>query len=87
MSNAIPVLGTALVEAAPENIESYVEAILRLLEDSATYDKLRSACPELARQFLDRSQSYPAAIDRLLAHVFPRWQLLRDYEPLFARVG
>jgi glycogen(starch) synthase len=86
LSNAIPVLGPAVIEAEPEIIESYVEAILTLAESRATYDRLSNACPELARQFLDRGRSYPAAIDRLIAHLFPNWKPLAHYEPLFARL-
>jgi hypothetical protein len=80
------VLGPAVIEAEPEIIESYVEAILTLAENRATYDRLSNACPELARQFLDRGRSYPAAIDRLIAHLFPNWKPLAHYEPLFARL-
>jgi glycosyltransferase involved in cell wall biosynthesis len=87
LSNAIPVLAPAVAEAIPEDIESYVAQILNLSGDQATYNRLRDACPQLSRQFLDRSQSYPAAVDRLIAHLFPTWKLLADYEPLFARIG
>jgi glycosyltransferase involved in cell wall biosynthesis len=87
LSNAIPVLGPALMEAEPENIESYVGAILRLAEDKATYSRLCNACPGLARQFLDRSQSHPAALDLLIAHHFPGWKRLNNYEPIFERIG
>ena len=86
LSNAIPVLGPALIEADPENIESYVQAILQLAENRVLYEKLSVACPDLAGQFLDRSQSFSAAIDRLIAYVFPGSALLKDYEPLFARI-
>ena len=86
LSNAIPVLGPALIETEPENIESYAKAILRLAEDRVTYDQLSNACLRLAGQFLDRSQSYPAAIDRVIAHLFPNWKTLDSYEPLFARL-
>jgi glycosyltransferase involved in cell wall biosynthesis len=87
LSNAIPVLGGAVAEAEPENIESYATAVLKLAEDHATYDRMRSACPQLAKQFLDRSQSYPAALDRLIASLFADWKPLRDYESIFARLG
>ena len=87
LSNAIPVLGPALVEAEPENIESYVEAILKLAANRYFYEKLNSVCRELARQFLDRSQSYPAAIDRLIAHLFQGWHPLNNYDLLFARIA
>jgi glycosyltransferase involved in cell wall biosynthesis len=84
LSNVIPVLGPALVEAEPENIESYVLAILKLTEDRYLYEHLSAATPELARQFLNRAQSLPAAIDRLIAHVFQSWKPLNDYNLLFA---
>jgi glycosyltransferase involved in cell wall biosynthesis len=87
LSNALPVLGAALLEVEPENIESYVNAIVKLTEDRTTYHRLSNACPALSRQFLDRSQSYPAAVDRLIARLFPGWKALNNYEPLFARVG
>ncbi len=87
LSNALPVLGPAIAVAEPENIESYVEAIKKLVEDRSAYDRLRGACPDLALQFLDRSQSYPAAVDRLIAHLRRGWIPLRDFEPLFARLA
>jgi glycosyltransferase involved in cell wall biosynthesis len=86
LTNALPVLGPALVEVEPESVESYAGAIIKLAKDRTAYDRLCNACPKLATQFLDRSQSYPAAIDRLIGHLFPDWKLLSDYEPLFARL-
>jgi glycosyltransferase involved in cell wall biosynthesis len=87
LSNAVPVLGPSLMEAEPEDIESYVRAIRRLAEDASTYTRLRNACPELAKQFIDRARSYPAATDLLIGHLFPGWKQLKNYEPLFARIG
>lgn len=86
LSNALPVLGPAIQEAESENVDSYVEAIVALAKNRAIYEQRQSACAALARQFIDRSKSYPAAMDRLIAHVFPRWQLLNDYTSLFARI-
>ena len=87
LSNAIPVLGPALALAEPENIDSYVAAIRMLAEDCAAYDQRSQASPALASQFVDRSLGYPAAIDRLVAHLFPNWKLLQSYEPLFERIS
>lgn len=87
LSNALPVLGPAIIEAQPENVESYAEAIATLAEDRETYDRLSSACSDLARQFLDRSQSYPAAVDRLIAHLSRDWTPLQNYEHLFERIA
>src|SRR5262249_16560051 len=86
VSNALQVLGPAVLEAEVENIQSYVDAILKLVEDRALYERLSASCPKLALQFFDRSQSYVAAMDRLIAHVFPSWTVLDDYQPIFARV-
>jgi len=87
VSNAIPVLGAAIVEAQPENIDSYVRAILSLADDQKAYARAADACPALAQQFLDRSQSYPAAIDRLIAHAFPKWTALASWDPVFAPIA
>lgn len=86
LSNAIPVLGPAIAEAQPDDIDSYVNAILTLAEDPATYERLRNACAELSLQFLDRSRSYPAAMDRLLVELFPGWKPLDSYERLFDQI-
>jgi glycosyltransferase involved in cell wall biosynthesis len=86
LSNALEVLGPAIVEAQPENIESYVAAILKLVEDRALYERLSAACPALSRQFFDRSQGMPGALDRVMSHLFPGWRLLDDYAPIFTRM-
>jgi len=86
LTNALPVLGPAIIEAEPDNIESYIRAILSLAEDRALYDRLSNACPDLARQFMDRSRSCPAAVDRLIAHLRPGWSLLESYDRLFQRI-
>ena len=57
LSNAIPVLGEAIIEAQPESIESYASAILTLAGDRRIYGKLQNACPDCARQFFDRSRA------------------------------
>jgi glycogen(starch) synthase len=87
LSNAITVLGPAIIEAEPDNIESYVQGILTLAEDRALYERMSNACQDLARQFLDRSQSFPAAVDRLIAHLRPDWDLLESYDRLFQRIA
>lgn len=86
LSNAIVPLGPAILEVEPENIAGYAQAVQILASDRTVYDQLSSACPELAQQFLDRRQSYSAAIDRLIAHLFPNFEMLNDYEQIFARL-
>jgi glycosyltransferase involved in cell wall biosynthesis len=83
---ALEVLREACVEAETDNVASYVEAILTLAENPGIYAQLENACPRLAQQFYDRSQSYPAAVDRLLASTFPSWKLSASYDPLFDRI-
>jgi glycogen synthase len=84
---ALEVLRDACVEAETDNVASYVDAILTLAGNPGLYAQLKNACPRLAQQFYDRSQSYPAAVDRLLARTFPSsWKLSAFYEPLFDRI-
>jgi glycosyltransferase involved in cell wall biosynthesis len=66
VTNAFDVIGPATVQAVTDHVASYVSAILSLIETPTLYEGLRAECPKLALQFLDRSQSYPAALDRLL---------------------
>jgi glycogen synthase len=78
-----PVVATA----EPNNVNSYVKAIKVLAEDSVTYNRLHDSCRDTARQFLDRSQSYPAAIDRLIAYIFSDWEVLETYDEIMERVA
>lgn len=68
VTNAFDVLGEAIVRANTDDVNSYVHAITLLATDPALYAKLKAACSALSQQFLDRSQSYPSALDRLLSH-------------------
>jgi len=93
VTNASEVIGAATIQAVTDDIDSYVRAILSLADDSALYDRLRDACEPLSRQFLDRSQSFPAAVDRMLAEL-TQSRCLDSYDALFldgakvtARVG
>ncbi len=67
LSNALPVIGDAIAEAVPEDVESYVAALLRLAEDPVFYEERRAACAPAALQFLDRTQGYDVAIDRVVS--------------------
>lgn len=75
VTNAFDVIGPATVHAITDDIPSYVNAILSLIENPLLYERLHARCPTLALQFLDRSQSYPAALDRLLESVTGQRQL------------
>jgi glycosyltransferase involved in cell wall biosynthesis len=72
VSNAFDVIGPAVVRAETDNIESYVSAILSLVNDRRLYAELRAQCPSLSKQFLDPSQGYSAAVNRLIMRLFPK---------------
>ena len=86
VTNAFDVIGPAIIQAITDDATSYVEAISSLIGNRAAYDGLQSACPSLALQFIDRSQSYPAALDRLLELVIgqPR---LSGYTEVFKEIA
>jgi glycogen synthase len=83
LSNALPVIGAAIAEAEPEDIDSYVRIIRHLTQDRAAYDQLQAACHPASRIFLDRSQGYAAATDRLICHLTLGMLPLEDYEGLY----
>ena len=85
VTNAFDVIGTATINAKTDDVESYIGAILSLIQDQALYERLRAECPTLAPQFLDRSQSYPAALDRLLEILTGR-KALTDYTGVFREI-
>lgn len=87
LSNALPVLGAAIAEAAPQDLDGYVEAILSLATDSAAYAARAAACDVLAGQFFDRGRSYPAAFDRLLVSLGEAPGNLDVPETVFERLG
>jgi glycosyltransferase involved in cell wall biosynthesis len=69
VSNALPVLGDAIAVAQPDDVASYAEAVRRIVEEPALYERLRAACPAAAAQFLDRRRSYAAAVAQLVATI------------------
>lgn len=68
LSNALPVIGPAIQEAQPESVVSFVDAIEAIGTSPERWRKLQTATSACRQQFLDRSLSYAAAIDRLLAY-------------------
>jgi glycogen(starch) synthase len=76
VSNALPVLGPAIAETIPEDIESYIDAIARLATDRGEFERLRDACVPLREQFFDATRSYPAAIDRMMSILEVHWKTL-----------
>ena len=85
VANAFDVIGDAAIRAETDDVASYVRAIRSLIQDPELYRRSRSECPKVAPQFLDRAQSYPAALDRLLVRVLAQ-PALSDYTAIFRRI-
>jgi glycogen(starch) synthase len=69
---ALEVLRPACFEAIPEDVDSFVRGVLEMSSDRDYYERLRSACPELAEPFYDRAYGQTAALRRALAsHLEP----------------
>ena len=64
---ALEVLRPACIEAKTNDVESYVEAILKLIYDPNQYRMLCKACPDLQEQFYDREQGLTATLKRILS--------------------
>jgi glycosyltransferase involved in cell wall biosynthesis len=54
------------IEVPPEDVDAYAQAILTLVDDTATYERLRGNCRNVGMQFLDESKSFGAAVRRVL---------------------
>jgi glycosyltransferase involved in cell wall biosynthesis len=83
LSNALPVIGESIEAAQPQSVPSYVAAIERLAGDPAHWQSLRAATATCRVQFLDRSRSYAASMDALLASVSGKPVDALDYASLF----
>lgn len=69
LSNALPVVGPAVLEVEPEDVDGYAAAIRRLAEDRGLYGRLQEACSGVAGQFTDPQRSYGAAVTALIARL------------------
>ena len=66
LSNALDVIGPAIVEALPEDIESYVGAIRKLSTNKTFYQEKQLACSHLKNQFLDNINGLSAILEYTL---------------------
>lgn len=66
VTNTFDVIGPATIQVATDDVEGYADAVSQLAKDQSLRNRLTLACAEYAPQFLDRAQSYPAAVDRVL---------------------
>jgi hypothetical protein len=63
---ALEILRPASVEAKTNDVDSYVDAILKLIDSPGHYQSLCEACPPLQGQFYDRDQGLTAVLGRVL---------------------
>jgi glycogen synthase len=66
---ALEILRPACFEAQTDDVDSYVQAILRLIDDPDKYTTLCKVCPQLLEQFYDPEQGLRAALKKVL---FPK---------------
>ncbi|MDA9521544.1 hypothetical protein XI06_14585 [Bradyrhizobium sp. CCBAU 11434] len=81
-TNSLDVIGPASLQVPTNDVGAFVEAILRLINSPETHDALQAACAGAADQFIDRSFSMPAAIDRAL-NALTGQSTLASYSTLF----
>jgi glycogen synthase len=63
---ALELLRPACVEARTNDVDSYVDGVLKLISDREYYESLRRACPELAKPFYDPEQGITAALKQVV---------------------
>jgi glycosyltransferase involved in cell wall biosynthesis len=63
---ALELLQSAAVSAVTEDVMSYVEAILLLVDSSEVYERLTLACANLREQFFDSRKSFRAALEKAI---------------------
>jgi glycosyltransferase involved in cell wall biosynthesis len=66
---ALEILRPACVEARTDDVDSYVEQILKLINDPHWYQTLCQACPSLQRQFYDGTQGKQAVLKDLFSRI------------------
>jgi len=66
LSNAIDLVGDAVVEVPPNDVAAYRDALITLAHDPAVYERKRAATELVRAQFYDRDRSWGAAVRRVL---------------------
>ena len=66
LSNALDVLTNAIVEAQPDNVQSYVSAIEKLMIYNNFYTQKCQACNQYREPFLDGSQGLTKMLEQTL---------------------
>ncbi|MGX4770524.1 glycosyltransferase family 4 protein [Bradyrhizobium guangdongense] len=81
-TNSLDVIGPASLQVPTNDVEGFIQAILRLVNSPETHGALQAGCARAADQFTDRSFSMPAAIDRAL-NALTGQSTLASYSALF----
>lgn len=63
---ALEILRDACLVAKPDDVLSYADAIVSLVESPELYGQLVAACRRLREMFFDRSQSFRAALEQVV---------------------
>lgn len=63
---AIEYMREATLEVEPDDVEGYQDAIVRLRDNQALYERLRAACAPLQAQFYDPDNSWLAVMRRAI---------------------
>jgi glycosyltransferase involved in cell wall biosynthesis len=66
---AIELLAPACVECRTNDVDSYVEGVLRLVSDEAYYERLRLSCGDLQGPFYDRRYGLASVLKESLAQL------------------
>lgn len=67
LSNALDVLGEAIAEAQPDDVDSFVTAIRKIKTDRAYYESLCQACEPLREPFLDGTRGLTATLEQVMS--------------------
>lgn len=63
---ALELLQSAAVSAVTDDVMSYVDAILALVDSPEVYERLTRACADLREQFFDSRKSFRAALEKAI---------------------
>ncbi len=71
VTNGLDVLEGAIVEAEPDDLQSYLACLRRLMADRPYYEAACRACPACREQFYDRDKGWTAACTRAFRATVP----------------
>jgi glycogen synthase len=63
---ALEYVSSAVIEVPPDDVNGYLDAIIRLATDKNFYREKQSMCSALQKQFYDRSLSWQAALEKVI---------------------